>query len=102
MFKMPSKYRRYNFQPRYYDERKEKLNKKIKLYSVEGQTDRKREINFRSNLEDSWGNSQVRKQSQMANLRLLIILIVISIATYYIFTGLDSAEDIINSNLPKK
>ncbi len=102
MFKMPSKYRRYNFQPRYYDERKEKLKKKIELYSGEGQADRKREINFRSNLEDAWGNSEARKQSQMANLRLLIILIIIGFATYYIFTGLDSAEEIINSNLPKK
>ena len=102
MFKMPSKYRRYNFQPRYYDERKEKLKKKIELYSGEGKADRKREISFRSNMEDAWGNSQVRKQSLMANLRLLVILIVIGIATYYIFTGLDSAEEIINSNLPKK
>ncbi len=102
MFKMPSKYRRYNFQPRYYDERKEKLKKKVELYSGEGQVDRKREINFRSNIEDSWGNSEVRRQSQMANLRLLVILIIIGFATYYIFTGLDSAEEIINSNLPKK
>jgi hypothetical protein len=102
MFKMPSKYRRYNFQPRFYDERKEKLNKKIELYNGEGKADRKREISFRANMEDTWGNSQVRKQSQMANLRLLIILIVIGIATYYIFTGLDSAEEIINANLPEK
>jgi len=102
MFKMPSKYRRYNFQPRYYDERKEKLKKKIKLYNGNGGENKDREIRFRANLEDTWGNSEIRRQSQMANLRLLIILIIIGVATYYIFTGLDRAEEIINSNLPKK
>ena len=35
VFKMPSKYRRYNFQPRYYDERKEALKNKIHLQQLQ-------------------------------------------------------------------
>jgi CHASE3 domain sensor protein len=102
MFKMPSKYRRYNFQPRYYDERKEKLQKKIASFNGTQSPEQAREIKFRANLEDTWGNSEMKKQTQKANLRLLIILILICFAAYYIFIGLDSAEEIINKNLPQK
>ncbi|MGV6862466.1 MAG: hypothetical protein ACWA41_11880 [Putridiphycobacter sp.] len=99
MFKMPSKYRRYNFQPRYYDERKENLEKKIKLYQSTSEEVNRRELSFKSEMQDTWGKTDFKKQSQKANLRLLIILIIIGVATVYIFNALDSAEAIINNNL---
>jgi hypothetical protein len=96
---MPNKHRRYNFHPRFYDERKENLDKKVSAHSKLAQMDEKtvREIKFKSELSDSWGNNERKSQSLKANIRLLIILVIIVVAFYYVFVGLDSGEEIINN-----
>ena len=96
VFKMPSKYRRYNFQPRYYDERKENLKRKLEREkNIDSKVER--EIKFKSELEDTWGNTERKSQVLKANFRLLIILILITGGVYYVFTGMDSAEEVINN-----
>ena len=96
VFKMPSKYRKYNFQPRYYDERKESLKRKLEREKNIDSTN-EREIKFKSELEETWGNTHRKSQIFKANLRLLVILILITGGIYYVFMAMDSAEDIINT-----
>lgn len=96
VFKMPSKYRRYNFQPRYYDERKENLKRKLEREANLAQSDSVREIKFKSELEETWGNTERKSQILKANIRLLVILVLICGGVYYVFNALDTAEAIIN------
>ena len=96
LFKLPSKSREFNFHPRYYDERKERLQKKIELYSGENKTEnRVRSMKFRAELEDNWGNSNYKKQALRSNLRLIIILALIITLFYYLFGGIDNVSSMI-------
>ena len=98
LFKLPSKSREFNFHPRYYDERKERLKKKVELYSGENKSeDRIRAIKFRATLEDNWGNGGHKSQALKSNLRLLIILAIILGLFYYIFIGLDNVGELIGN-----
>jgi len=97
VFKMPSKYRRYNFQPRYYDERKEQLKRKLEREASIADSLSVREIKFKSELEETWGNTERKSQVLKANVRLLVILLLICAGVYYVFTAMDTAEAIINN-----
>jgi hypothetical protein len=99
VFKMPSKYRRYSFQPRYYDERKEALKKKIEREARLTDSPSSRDIKFKAELEQTWGNTDRKSQVLKSNLRLLVILIIIMCAVYYVFAAMDGAEEIINNAL---
>jgi hypothetical protein len=99
VFKMPSKYRRYNFQPRYYNERKEALKKKIEREARITDSPSLRDIKFKAELEQTWGNTDRKSQVLKSNLRLLVILILIMCAVYYVFVAMDGAEEIINNAL---
>ncbi len=99
VFKMPSKYRRYSFQPRYYDERKEALKKKIEREARLADSPSLRDIKFKEELEQTWGNTDRKSQVLKSNLRLLVILIIIMCAVYYVFAAMDGAEEIINNAL---
>jgi len=101
VFKMPSKYRRYSFQPRYYDERKESLKRKLEREANINSTVSEREIKFQSQLEETWGNTERKSQILKSNIRLLVILILITAGAYYVFMGMDSAEDAINNVITK-
>lgn len=100
LFKLPKAYRRFEYTPRYYDPRKEELKRKVEQYNKTNSGDTEaysREINFRSNTEDRWGNSEYKTQSVRSNIRLIIILGIILVAFYYLFIGLDIAGPAIDS-----
>lgn len=101
MFKMPSKYRRYNFQPRYYDERKESLKRKLEREANISDSVTEREIKFQSKLEETWGNSNRKSQILKSNIRLLVILLIIVAGVYYVFIAMDSAEAAVNNMITK-
>jgi len=101
VFKMPSKYRRYSFQPRYYDERKESLKRKLEREEKINSTVSEREIKFQSQLEETWGNTERKSQILKSNIRLLVILLIILASAYYVFIGMDSAEEAINNAISK-
>ena len=101
IFKMPSKYRKYNFHPRYYDERKEALKHKLVREAKINSTVSEREIKFQSHLEETWGNTERKSQILKSNIRLLVILLVILASAYYVFIGMDSAEEAINNVITK-
>ena len=101
IFKMPSKYRSYNFKPRYYDERKEALKHKLAREAKISSTVSEREIKFQAKLEETWGNSERKSQILKSNIRLLVILLIILAGAYYVIIGMDSAEEAINSAITK-
>ena len=93
LFKLPNKYKRFEYTPRYYDERKEALEKKIRQYSEEATAEEemkmRREVNFRENVSDRRSNSDFRRKNMRANLRLLIILGVVLAIFFVLFTQID-------------
>jgi len=101
LFKMPKSYRRFDYTPRYFDPRKEALNQKIayyeKLNSNEDLEQIKREITFKSNVDDRWGHSDYKAQAMRSNIRLLIILGVILAVFYYLFLGLDNIGPVLDT-----
>lgn len=99
LFKLPSKSRDFNFHPRYYDERKERLKKKVQLYAGENKEEgRIRSMKFKAELEDSWGNSGMKRQTLRSNIRLIIILVLIIALFYYLFGGIDNVADLIKES----
>jgi len=106
LFKLPNRHRRFDYIPRYYDERKETIQKKIRQAEIEhakGQaTDSERIINFREEMRDNWHNSdEIKTQRIRSNIRLIVILGIIIIAFYYIFIGLDVGANAIDENIDK-
>jgi len=96
LFKLPSKSRAFNFHPRYYDERKERLSKKVELYSGENKTeDRVRSMKFRAEMEDNWGSEGYKTQTIRSNFRLIVILALIIALFYYLFWGIDTVMSMI-------
>jgi len=101
IFKMPSRYRSYNFKPRYYDERKEALKHKLAREEKINSTVSEREIKFQAQLEETWGNTERKSQILKSNIRLLVILLIILTSAYYVFIGMDTAEEAINNAITR-
>lgn len=99
LFKLPKEYRRFDYIPRYYDARKEELNRKLaEANSKQGDTEKaSRDISFKSKTEDRWGNPDFKAESFRSNIRLIIILGIILVVFYYLFIGLDLAGPAIDS-----
>lgn len=97
LFKMPSSYKRYNLQPRYYDERKENLKRKLEREAKIAENVSAREIKFQSKLEETWGNVDRKSQILKSNIRLLVILVLICGGVFYVFKAMDNAEAAINN-----
>jgi hypothetical protein len=98
LFKLPNRHRRFEYVPRYYDKRKEELNKKIRAakraaareqgVKTEG-IDKRREISFREEVSDKWGNTQYKSAHMAANIRLVVIFGIAIIAFFFLFDALD-------------
>ena len=93
LFKLPNKYKRFEYTPRYYDERKEALEKKIRQYNTDATAEEelkvRREVSFRENVSDRWSNSDFRRKNMRANVRLLIILAAVLVVFFILFTQID-------------
>lgn len=100
-FKLPYKYKRFNYIPRYYDERQERLDQMEAKYSESADPERRRDIKFKANLQDNWGNAQHKSQAFKANLRLLLILAILLFGVYYLFERIDLFGEIIKDSQGK-
>ncbi|MBD3638309.1 MAG: hypothetical protein HUJ25_13235 [Crocinitomicaceae bacterium] len=95
LFKLPNKHRRFEYVPRYYDPRKEELEKKIKAAEREANltkgkdVEMRREISFRQRTSDHWGNSEFKSKMMNTNIRLIVILGIALIGFYFLFEHLD-------------
>lgn len=107
IFKLPNRHKRFEYTPRYYDPRKEELEKKIKAAEAEANPDKqditaRREISFRERTSDKWGNSDFKSHSMRANMRLIVIFIFCLIAFYYLYQYLDDGAMILDEMTGKE
>ena len=92
-FMKVNKHKRFDYTPRYYDERKERLNKMVEKHQKDAQSDTDR-LAYREKLKqriaDNWENNAASASaSRAANLRLIIILVVLLAAVYFILDYVD-------------
>jgi hypothetical protein len=94
-----SRYKRFNYIPSYYDERKERLELKRKSYQEQHlNSDEERSAIFKDSLQQSWNRGKyVRKQKQSANLRIVLLILFICFLGYFILNGLDDIDQVIKS-----
>ena len=93
--------RRFDYNPRYYDDRKESLAQKKEYYEkVESGelSDDERRSNFRDSLRGELTRGEYRQgQNRSANIRVILLIIVLTALGYFIFNGLDDVDDIVNN-----
>ena len=94
-----TQHQRFNYNPRYFDERKERLNAKRKQYEELNNSDvtdgRRKEI-FKENIKGEWNRAQYRQnQQRTSNLRVVLLISVILILGYFIFNGVDEVDTVV-------
>lgn len=92
---------RFEYRPRYYDERKERLERKKAMYrsAEEGTlTEEERRSMLKENIRDNWARGHHRQnQLRWANFRVLILVAVLLALGYFVFFGLDSVDKIVEN-----
>lgn len=93
LFKTPS-HRQFHYEPRYYDARREELERKIKRHQEMQKLSEQEESSLRhryamkQKIEDSWKPSY-RRQSNRSTMRLIIVLGVLVTLAYLLFLRID-------------
>ncbi|MCB0478929.1 MAG: hypothetical protein KDC84_12230 [Crocinitomicaceae bacterium] len=89
------KYRKFEYQPMYYDERKERLNKKIKEAETKGEDSPEsvelRKEMLRSKMSSTWNNTKTDQGFFQTNKRSILIAGILLIAAYWILFRWDIA-----------
>ena len=79
----------FNFEPRYYDERKEKMKQRYDRINREMDNtnlDKTHPEDFKSTLRDNWGNGYSRNRAgNQLNKRVVIYIVVLFALAYYFF-----------------
>lgn len=90
---------RFNYNPMYYDERKERLERKKEQYQkLEDNTisDSDRRELFRENLKEGFSRASYRQtQQRSANIRVLILVGLILALGYFIFNGVNEVDTVV-------
>jgi hypothetical protein len=87
--KLPSffkqnQHRRFEYSPRFYDERKERIEEMRKKYGGEESAEKFSSTNFRMRMNSEWRNSGSRKGSRGTSLRLVVIVLALFLISYLI------------------
>lgn len=80
-----NKNKQYNYTPRYYDERKERLENLKRKHGVSDEETEKKTYR-RTNFRDDWKQTSKIKSNQNTRLRLLVIFIFLLLVTYVILS----------------
>jgi hypothetical protein len=93
--------KRFDYNPRYYDDRKEALAQKKeyheKLKSGELSDDERRSM-FRDSLKGELTRGEYRQgQNRSANTRVILLIVVLTALGYFIFNGLDDVDTVVNN-----
>lgn len=95
------KNRQFDYSPLHYDERKERLEAKKKLYEKleSGElSDEARKTAFRDNIRGEWSRSETRKRAKAtSNLRIIILILLILGLGYFVFFGIDQVDTIVTN-----
>jgi Ca2+/H+ antiporter len=90
---------RFQYNPLYYDERKEKLKQKKEQYrKIENNemSDEERRKMFRENLHDGWSRAHYRQtEKKSSNYRIIILIVLILVLGYFVFNGVDHIDKVI-------
>ena len=92
-------HQRFNYNPMYYDERKEQLASKKKLYKELEENDikgeRRKEI-FRDSIKGEYSRAQYRQDTKRtSNYRILLLIIIILALGYFVFNGVDEVDTVV-------
>jgi len=81
--KKPSQF---EYTPRYYDERKEKLDKRVAQIKkeVENEKNNSQPADVKSSIDENWGATYRNRNTNTINKRVIIYLIVLLGLTYYL------------------
>ncbi|HTO38768.1 MAG TPA: hypothetical protein VL021_10115 [Brumimicrobium sp.] len=91
-FMKVNKHKRFEFTPRYYDERKDRIQKIRDSYSdAEGKTPTEQEAQMRERMQSAWNSEKsYSNQARIANVRVILILVALLFATYMILGYVDT------------
>lgn len=81
--KKPSQF---EYTPRYYDERKEKLDKRVAQIKQElnNEKNNSQRTDFKSSIGENWGATYRNRSTNAINKRVIIYLVVLLGLTYYL------------------
>lgn len=92
--------RRFDYNPRYYDERRESLAQKKEYYEKmkTGElSDDERRSAFRDNFKSELSRGEYRQgQNRSSNIRVILLIVIIVALGYFVFNGLDKVDVIAN------
>ncbi|MDP5009711.1 MAG: hypothetical protein NWQ47_00595 [Crocinitomicaceae bacterium] len=98
-FNKKVQHKRFDYSPMYYDERKERLELKKAEYSklaTENLSAEERQAILRQNMQTSWSRSQhASKAKSSSNIRIVILIAVMLLLGYFIFSGLDEVDVVV-------
>ena len=93
------KNKRFDYAPRYYDERKERLNLKKKEFDRlenEDLSDKDRQKILRQNMQDSWSRaSNAQSQRSTSNFRVLLLIVILLVLGYFVFNGISEVDTVV-------
>jgi hypothetical protein len=93
------KNKQFDYAPRYYDERKERLALKKKQFEKledNSLSAEERKTILRSNMQNTWLRSQnSQKQRQNSNFRVLLLIGIILVLGYFIFNGINEVDTVV-------
>lgn len=102
-FMKVNKTKQFDYTPRYYDARKERIRNMQKAYDEDSEsTPTEQQARLREKMQSAWNiESSYTKQSRSANIRLIIILAALLVATYFILDYVDIfAAEVIDLETP--
>jgi hypothetical protein len=92
--------RKFDYQPRYYDERKDRLEKrKEQLRRAESgeMTPEERREMMRESMRGEWERADYRQtQTRSSNVRIFTLVVVLVGLLYFLFFGVDNVETIVD------
>ena len=82
-----SKYKRFHYSPRYYDEQKEDLEQRVRQIEAEMGIDHGKAYvpKIRKGQMGSYVNKYRKRQSRQSNLRLFVIILILSLGAWLLF-----------------
>ncbi len=93
------RHKRFDYSPMYYDERKERLELKKAEYDKldnEELSSEERQAILRQNMQNTWSRSQhASKAKSTSNIRIVILIAIILVLGYFIFSGLDEVDVVV-------
>ncbi len=91
--------KRFGYNPRYYDERKEELERKRAYYEKMSNgevNDQERRDMFRENLKSGLSRGDYRQtQNRSSNLRVVLLIVVLIALGYFVFNGIDRVDTVV-------